>query len=220
MPWESKEYLILLLCVCSLNYSADNAHAPYYVVVWVLSNSIHIFPQYIIKGNILGGREWTWDVFWFSVQFLPEIFFILRSTKRDIINTNTNVHRSSSTAPSFLSSFDETWIFWIDFKFNENPFIGSRVVPCRRTDRHDEASSCFSQFSERAQYGPLLPLNLHWLVHRRSQTRITCLLCQPPRSVHGFPHGTLILLSHVHSKSETLTHTQRSAIKCDYQHGK
>jgi len=170
MPWESKEYLILLLCVCSPNYPADKAHAPYYVVVCVLSSSIHIFPHYLIKGNILGGREWTWDVFWFSLQFLPEILFILRSTKRDIININTNIHRSSCAVPcravpcravlypSFLSNFDETWIFWIDFKFNENPLIWSRVVPCRRTewrtdertDRHDEASSCFSQFGERA----------------------------------------------------------------------
>jgi len=27
---------------------------------------------------------------------------------------------------------------------------GIRVVPCERTDRHDEAKSCFSQFCERA----------------------------------------------------------------------
>jgi hypothetical protein len=47
-------------------------------------------------------------------------------------------------------------------KFNENPSIGSRVVPCGPTDgrtdggkdgvtdRHDEANSRFSHFSERA----------------------------------------------------------------------
>jgi len=30
--------------------------------------------------------------------------------------------------------------------FHENPSRGSRVVPCERTDRHDEANSNFSQF--------------------------------------------------------------------------
>jgi len=40
----------------------------------------------------------------------------------------------------FLSDFNETRIFSIDFensshiKFNENPSSGSRVVPCGRTD--------------------------------------------------------------------------------------
>ena len=34
-------------------------------------------------------------------------------------------------------------------KFNKNLCSGSGVVPCGQTDRHDEANSCFSQFSER-----------------------------------------------------------------------
>jgi len=41
-----------------------------------------------------------------------------------------------------------------DIKFNENPYSGIQVVPCRRTgqtDRQDEANSRFSQFCERAQ---------------------------------------------------------------------
>jgi len=33
-------------------------------------------------------------------------------------------------------------------KFHDNPSSGSRVVPCGRTDRLDEANSCFSQFCE------------------------------------------------------------------------
>jgi len=38
-----------------------------------------------------------------------------------------------------------------NIKFHENPSSGSRVVPCGRTDRHDEANSRFPQFYERAQ---------------------------------------------------------------------
>ena len=30
-----------------------------------------------------------------------------------------------------------------DIKFHEYPFIGSRVVPCGRTDRHDKTNSLF-----------------------------------------------------------------------------
>ena len=34
-------------------------------------------------------------------------------------------------------------------KFHENPSSGCRVVPCGRTDRHNEANSRFSQFYEK-----------------------------------------------------------------------
>jgi hypothetical protein len=35
-------------------------------------------------------------------------------------------------------------------KFHQNPSGGSRVVPYRSTDKHDEGNSRFSQFLERA----------------------------------------------------------------------
>jgi len=35
-------------------------------------------------------------------------------------------------------------------KFHKIPSSGSRVVPCGRTDEHDEANSRFSQFSQPA----------------------------------------------------------------------
>jgi len=38
-----------------------------------------------------------------------------------------------------------------NMKFHENSSSGSGVVPCGRTDRHDEANSCFSQFCERSK---------------------------------------------------------------------
>jgi len=57
--------------------------------------------------------------------------------------------------PLFWSDWNETWIFWTDFrkysniKLHENPSKGSRVLSWGRTDRH-EANSHFSQFCERA----------------------------------------------------------------------
>jgi len=47
--------------------------------------------------------------------------------------------------PLFLSDFNEIRVFSNgvekspDIKFHKNPSSGSRVVPCGRTDRHDEA---------------------------------------------------------------------------------
>jgi len=47
----------------------------------------------------------------------------------------------------YWSDFNETWIYSTyfrrpsDIKLNENPFSGSRVLPCGRTDRHGEANS-------------------------------------------------------------------------------
>jgi len=39
---------------------------------------------------------------------------------------------------------------YTNIEFQENPSSANRVVPCGRTDRHDEAKSSLSQFCERA----------------------------------------------------------------------
>jgi hypothetical protein len=47
--------------------------------------------------------------------------------------------------PLLVSDFNESLIFKANFrkyrhiKFHENPSSGSRVVPCRQTEAHDEA---------------------------------------------------------------------------------
>jgi hypothetical protein len=45
----------------------------------------------------------------------------------------------------------------IYIKFHENPSSGSRVVPCGRTDRHDETHCGFSQFFERTVISKVHP---------------------------------------------------------------
>jgi len=56
--------------------------------------------------------------------------------------------------PLFLYDFNDSLIFLTDvrktLKFRENSSSGSRVVPCGRTDRHDEANCRFSQLYELA----------------------------------------------------------------------
>jgi len=41
---------------------------------------------------------------------------------------------------------------YVSIKIRENSFSGCRIVPCRRTDRRDEADSRFSQFSNSPRY--------------------------------------------------------------------
>ena len=67
-----------------------------------------------------------------------------------------NLYWSACTVPLFLSDLMKLefsrHIFekYSNIKFHENPTSGSRVVPQgqldRRTDKHDEANSRFSQF--------------------------------------------------------------------------
>jgi len=91
-------------------------------------------------------------VFIFLHHF-SERFLILRRSERDrvkkFIGLRVNYHLS-------LPDFNKTETFSRDFRKNsniilhENPSGGSRVVPCGRTDRHNDVNSGLSQFCERA----------------------------------------------------------------------
>jgi hypothetical protein len=88
----------------------------------------HIFPHYLINGTIFGKNLLNIKcVFWFYLQLLSETFLILRITERDII---INVHRCSCKVPLLLSDFNETCIFWIEFRkiLKFENFIKTRQV--------------------------------------------------------------------------------------------
>jgi hypothetical protein len=88
---KSSQYYIFWVCVCSLNYSACKALAPYCHLwpAWLYS----IFPHYLINCTILGNKIFrTCNVFWFCLQLLFEMFLILRRNERDIIK---NIYWSS-----------------------------------------------------------------------------------------------------------------------------
>jgi len=84
-------------------------------------------------------------VFWFSLQRLSETFLILTWTEGDMAE---NVHWSSrkmhAVLPRFWRNLNLLGTFskkHSNIKFNENPSSRSRVIPCWRTDRNDEANS-------------------------------------------------------------------------------
>jgi hypothetical protein len=95
------------------------------------------------------------EMCWFSLQLLSEMFLILRRFQRDII---TNVHRCPCKVLVIHVRFESNLSFLHKFskkkkpsniKFNENPYSGSWVFPCRRiggrTDRRHKANSLFSR---------------------------------------------------------------------------
>ena len=97
-----KQDVLLIMSVCSLSYSACNAHAPHYIVicdrpVWLN----YIFPHYLTHGMIFEKEKLlnTKCVFRFSLHILSEIFFISGKNQGDNI---INVHRFTCEVPSIL----------------------------------------------------------------------------------------------------------------------
>jgi hypothetical protein len=95
-----------------------------------------------------------------------------KKIQRDII---INVHRSSCKVPVLIKLEFSQQIFKkpSNIKFHANPFSGSRVVPCRvrRTDRHHEASSHFSQNWEKRPISLSLPSTSYTTDHSQLQIR-------------------------------------------------
>jgi len=101
------------VCICSLRYPVCNAHSPY-CQLW-LAPLCNISQHYLINGTISEKKILIIKcVFWFSLQLLTETFLILRRNERDTIR---GVYWSSRKVLFvFLSDFNETWIFWADFR--------------------------------------------------------------------------------------------------------
>jgi len=98
----------------------------------------NIFPYYLINETIFEKKLlYIKCAFWFFLQYLLEIFLILRRSEGDMIK---KVHWSSCKAPVILVRFNETFpIFSTDFRtilkcqISLKP-IWSRVVPRGQTD--------------------------------------------------------------------------------------
>jgi hypothetical protein len=137
-------YYKFIVSVCSLRYSACNAHAPYRPL---LSRPAlqYLSTFYLTNGTIFGGvGGWRGEVIKHKMcvlvfSTLSQTFLILRrnsKTMRSKMHTGIHVRYRL-----FLSDFSETWTFSTGFRkirvhinFHENTFRGSRVVPCGQTD--------------------------------------------------------------------------------------
>jgi hypothetical protein len=160
-----KKQALHMLSVCSLRYSACNAHAPCHLLPVRVYN---IFPLYLINGMIFAKKtvtDYKISFFYFSLHLLFKTFPILRRNGKNMTKRVCCLHAQHQL---FLSDF----IFfekYSNIKFYENPFRKGRVVPSARTDgrserptkMHDESNSRFSQFFQCAYKGRNMEIDIY-----------------------------------------------------------
>jgi len=145
------------MCVCSLRYPACNAHAPY-CHLWP-ARLYSIFPHYLINGTIFGGggvTEYKTCVLILSTNFVWNISHSKKNWARygqkciSVFMWSACYFLQILIKPEFSRQ-----IFgkYSNTKFQENPLIGSRVVPCGQTDRQTWRSqqSLFAKFANTPQ---------------------------------------------------------------------
>jgi hypothetical protein len=115
---------------------------------------LYFFRHYLIKGIIFGKKLLNVKCFDFLYSFYLKHFFILRRINRDrhkfenVFKWSTHYScRILIKLAFFLQIFEKKSLI---IKFHQNPSSGSRIVPCGRTDGHEEGNSCSSQFCKRA----------------------------------------------------------------------
>jgi hypothetical protein len=138
LQWKRNKYFVFWVCVCSIRYTACNAHAPY-CHLW-LAPLYNIFPRYLINGTILEKQLPTVKcVLWCFLQFLSQKFLVLRRNERDMIINERDmiinerdmiinerdmiinerdmiINEYWCSCKMCLSDFNETWIFSTDFR--------------------------------------------------------------------------------------------------------
>jgi hypothetical protein len=116
LQWKINKYYIFWVWICSLGYPECNAHAPY-CHLWP-ARLYKIFRHYLINGTILEKKLLNVKcVFWFSVQFSSETFFILRITQQDMI---INVHTSSCKVGLLVILVGFYWNFNFPDRYTRN----------------------------------------------------------------------------------------------------
>jgi hypothetical protein len=152
VQWKSNKCNIFWVCVCSLRYSACNAHAPY-CHLWP-ARLYKIFPHYLINGTIFAKKRKSYLTQNVCFDFLHRnISHAKKKWARYDHKISGGLHVKYLL---FLSDCNETWIFskfcffekYSNFKCYETPSNGSRVVPCGQTDGRDVTGSRLSQFCE------------------------------------------------------------------------
>jgi len=144
---EINKYYIFWVCVCSLRCPACTARAPYCHMwpAWLYN----IFPQYLINGTIKKNIAVKMCILIFYTTFVRNIFHPKKNWAtydQTFVSVFMSVTRYSCPIWVKLEFSWQIFENCLNIKFNENPSIESRAVPCGQTHRHDEDSRRFSQF--------------------------------------------------------------------------
>jgi len=151
LQWKSNEYYAFCVCfvALSIHHAMRMRHlspvaCPAVQYFSTLSHKRHDFRKKKVTEH-----KMCLDFF---QKLLSETFLSLRRTERDVIKMYIGLLHVKCRL--FLSDFNETRVLSTGFrkiiKFHENLSSWGRNVPCGRTDRHDEADSCFTQLCEGA----------------------------------------------------------------------
>ena len=146
LQWKSHEYYVSLVCVCSLSYTAGNAHAPYYIVISKQFCSTAYFCFISRTAWFSENSFWIKICFNFLYNFRPNYLFLWR-IQWDIIKMYWLLHVNWSLFLSVLIKLEfSRRIFekYSNINFHEYTPSRGRVVSCGRTDKYDEANRRFT----------------------------------------------------------------------------
>jgi len=121
----------------------------HHTIICGLPRSTKIFSHYLIKGtilekNIIGPKM---CVLSFSAVFIWNIAYSKKKCATyDRKITLIFMWSTRFSYPMDLEFFSTDFQKYSKIKFHKNPSSGSRVVPCGRTDRHDESNNLFWTF--------------------------------------------------------------------------
>jgi len=144
------------VCVCSLSYPASKSRlycAILYSHLWA-ELFFHIFPHYLINDMILRKK-----IINAKCVLIPSYSFCLKhfSFYEEISEARSQTLIGLDVKPRYFGQIYMTLVYSrqifeksSSINVHKNLSRGTRVVPCGRTDRHDEANSRFSQFCEQA----------------------------------------------------------------------
>jgi hypothetical protein len=148
LQWKNNKCYMFSVCVCSRQFPACKAHAPY-CHLWPF-RLYNFFPHYLVHGTKFEKKviEYKMSVLIFSTNFIWNTSHSKNWARYDhkcvlafVYGTCYSCHVLMKL--EFSGNISEKYS---NIQFHENPSSGSRVFPCGRTDRHTDMTKIIVAF--------------------------------------------------------------------------